>query len=171
MPDVAALADATGETVVAHVIDGADAIVIAQAIGTRHLVRVQHEEGSRHPLLVGASGRALLAFQPPERIDAIARSLPDPAALERRLEAVRALGYAVSHDELQAGAHGVAAPIRDRMGYARASIALVVPTGRAGALNEHLDPLLSTAARIERRLFGELEDSTLVDGAVPPLVP
>src|SRR5580692_3140047 len=56
MPEVATLADEIGETVVAHVIDGADAIVVAQAIGTRHLVRVQHEEGSRHPLTHGASG-------------------------------------------------------------------------------------------------------------------
>lgn len=156
LPEVTALAEETGETVVAHVIDGADAVVIAQAIGTRHLVRVQHEEGSRHPLAVGASGRVLLAFQPPERIEAVARDAADPATLERRLEGVRALGYAVSHDELQAGAHGVAAAIRDRTGVSRASVAIVVPTGRAGALNDHLESLLQTAGRVERRLFGDL---------------
>ena len=71
---------------------------------------------------------------------------------------MRALGYAVSHDELQAGAHGVAAPVRDRAGTARASVALVVPTGRADALNEHLELLLAAAGRIERLLFGELAD-------------
>jgi DNA-binding IclR family transcriptional regulator len=155
-PEVAALAEETGETVVAHVIDGSDAVVIAQAIGTRHLVRVQHEEGSRHPLAAGASGRALLAFQPPERIEAVARTVGDAAGLHRRLEGVRALGYAVSHDELQAGAHGLAAPVRDRQGVARASVALVVPTGRAAVLNECLDLILATAGRIERRLFGDL---------------
>ncbi len=156
MPEVAGLADETGETVVAHVIDGADAIVVAQATGTRHLVRVQHEEGSRHPLTVGASGRALLAFQSANKVESIANGAADPVALRRQLEAVRALGYAVSHDELQAGAHGVAAPVRDRTGIARASVALVVPTGRAGALNEYLEPLLQTVGRIERQLFGDL---------------
>jgi DNA-binding IclR family transcriptional regulator len=156
LPEVAALAEETGETAVAHVIDGNDATVVAEAIGTRHLVRVQHEEGSRHPLTLGASGRALLAFQPPEKIDAIAAGAANPVALQRQLEAVRALGYAVSHNELQAGAHGVSAPVRDRAGIARASVALVVPTGRADALNEHLELLLAAAGRIERVLFGDL---------------
>jgi DNA-binding IclR family transcriptional regulator len=156
LPEVATLAEETGETAVAHVIDGNDATVVAQAIGTRHLVRVQHEEGSRHPLALGASGRALLAFQPAEKIDAIARDVANPASLRRQLEAVRALGYAVSHDELQAGAHGAAAPIRDRAGIARASVALIVPTGRAEVLNEHLELLLAAAGRVERVLFGDL---------------
>jgi len=156
MPEVQALADETGETVVAHVVDGADAIVVAQAIGTRHLVRVQHVEGSRHALTVGASGRALLAFQPADRIEVVARSVAEPRALHRRLDVVRATGYAVPHDELQAGAHGVAPPVRDRQGIARSSIAIVVPTGRAAVLNEYVELLLATASRIERRLFGDL---------------
>ena len=154
MPEMLALARETGETAVAHVVDGTDAVVVAQALGTRHLVRVAHEEGSRHPLALGASGRALLAFRPPEAIEAIARTAQDSQLLARQLAEVRALGYAVSHDELQAGAHGVAAPLRDREGGAQASIALVVPTGRTAAATEHTDRLMAAAARIEEHLFG-----------------
>jgi DNA-binding IclR family transcriptional regulator len=161
MPQMAALAEGTGETVVAHVVDGSDAVVVAQALGTRHLVRVQHEEGSRHPLAIGASGRALLAFRPAESVEAVLGAVPEPQLLRRQLEAVRALGYAESHDELQAGAHGIAAPLQDRHGVAQASIALVVPTGRASTLNEHIEPLLAAGRRIEQRLFGA------ADGAAP----
>lgn len=156
MPHMVALAEGTGETVVAHVVDGADAVVVAQALGTRHLVRVQHEEGSRHRLIIGASGRALLAFRTEEAIDAVLETVSEPQLLRRQLEAVRALGYAESHDELQAGAHGIAVPVRDRLGISQASVALVVPTGRAPALNEHIEPLLETSRQIEHRLFGAI---------------
>ena len=159
MPEMTALARDTGETAVAHVVDGADAIVVAQALGSRHLVRVQHEEGSRHPLTLGASGRALLSFQPPGVIDAIVRSVAEPALLRRQLEAVRAIGYAVSHDELQAGAHGVAVPVCDGHGVAQASVALVVPTGRAATANEHTERLLEAVGRIEHRMFGDGADA------------
>lgn len=161
MPEMLALARETGETAVAHVVDGADAVVVAQALGTRHLVRVAHEEGSRHPLGLGASGRALLAFRPLEAVEAVLRAAPDPPLLRRQLAAVRALGYAVSHDELQAGAHGVAAPLRDSDGIAQASLALVVPTGRTAAATEHTERLLAAAARIEERLLGHLAASAL----------
>jgi DNA-binding IclR family transcriptional regulator len=161
MPAMVVLADGTGETVVAHVVDGHDAVVVAQALGTRHLVRVQHEEGSRHALTVGASGRALLAFRTEESIEAVLDTVVEPQLLRRQLEAVRALGYAESHDELQAGAHGIAAPLRDRHGIAQACVALVVPTGRASALNEHIEPLLETSKQIEHRLFGAVAGAAL----------
>lgn len=158
MPEMTMLARETGETAVAHVVDGSDAVVVAQALGTRHLVRVAHEEGSRHALPLGASGRALLAFRPREVVEAIVETVSDPPLLRRQLAAVRALGYAVSHDELQAGAHGVAAPLRDRDGIAQASVALVVPTGRTAAATAHTERLLVGAARIEEHLFGALAD-------------
>ncbi|MCL2419436.1 MAG: helix-turn-helix domain-containing protein, partial [Conexibacteraceae bacterium] len=129
-PELLALARETGETAVAHVVDGSDAVVVAQALGTRHLVRVAHEVGSRHALTLGASGRVLLAFRPREEFETIVRTAADPQVLRRELAEAAALGYAVSHDELQAGAHGVAAPLRGPDGFAQASIALVVPTAR-----------------------------------------
>jgi len=158
MPQMMALADDTGETVVAHVVDGGDAVVVAQALGTRHLVRVQHEEGSRHRLTIGASGRALLAFRSEESINAVLASVSEPQLLRRQLEAVRALGYAESHDELQAGAHGIAVPVRDRHGISQASVAVVVPTGRAQTLNEHIEALLDTSRQIEQRLYGAVAE-------------
>jgi DNA-binding IclR family transcriptional regulator len=161
MPAMVALADDTGETVVAHVVDGHDAVVVAQALGTRHLVRVQHEEGSRHRLTLGASGRALLAFRPEEGIEAVVETVPEPQLLRRQLEAVRALGYAESHDELQTGAHGIATPVRDRHGIAQASVAVVVPTGRASTLNEHIEALLEASRQIEHRLFGAVAGTAL----------
>jgi len=156
-PELVALASETGETAVAHVIDGRDAVVVAQALGTRHLVRVAHEVGSRHALTLGASGRVLLAFRPRQELEAIVRTAAHPEVLRRELAEAAALGYAVSHDELQAGAHGVAAPLRGGDGFAQASIALVVPTARTSAATEHTERLLIAAARIEERLLGHLD--------------
>ena len=57
----------TGETVVLQVADGGAAVILAQVIGRRHVVRVEQNLIARHPLHLGASGRVLLAFGPGRR--------------------------------------------------------------------------------------------------------
>lgn len=145
-------ADAIGETVVMHTPDGDDAVVLDQAVGMANLVRVEHRVGSRHPLYGGASGRALLAFLHPAAVERIAAAHPDPATLRRALEGVRQLGYAISHDELQNGVHGLAVPVLDGDGRAIASLAVLVPATRAGDVARHLDRLLGAAADVAARL-------------------
>ncbi|UGS37264.1 IclR family transcriptional regulator [Capillimicrobium parvum] len=148
------LAGAVGETAVMHIADGLDAVVLEQVVPDRNIVRVEHEIGSRHPLHEGASGRALLAFLGQSAIDRVARGIDAPDALARQLETVRQLGYALSHDELQQGVHGLAVPVLDAPGHAVASIALLAPTTRASALPTHLDALLAASAGLSRLLYG-----------------
>ena len=76
-PIMQRLAEDTGETVVMHAIDDAEAVVIDQALAQRHLVRVEHRPGSRHPLHQGASGWSLLAFQSGKFIDRVLK-IDDP---------------------------------------------------------------------------------------------
>ncbi len=100
-PVLETLAARFDETAVLTVADGQDAVAIDQVLGGEHLVRVHYAPGFRHPLTKGAHGRAIL---------------------ERR--------WVVSHDELQLGAFGGAAPLFDARGEAVASVGIVAPFNR-----------------------------------------
>jgi IclR family KDG regulon transcriptional repressor len=121
------LAARFGETAVLSVPDGLDAVALDQVLGGEHMVRVQYAPGFRHPLHLAAHGRALLAFADPATVD---RALADHAELRDELQATRRRGWAVSHDELQLGASGLAAPLLDARGRAIASIGIVAPVNR-----------------------------------------
>jgi DNA-binding IclR family transcriptional regulator len=149
------LSESVGETVVLHIPDGEDAVVLEQVVSERHVVRVEHKIGSRHPLRQGASGRAMLAFLPTALSERVVRNAESPDALERQLQGVRQLGYALSHDELQMGVHGLAVPVLDAAGTAAASLAILVPTTRASGLGQHTEALLAHAERLSKTMFGE----------------
>lgn len=147
------LAEALGETVVMHIADGDDAVVVEQVVA-ENVVRVEHEIGSRHALMTGASGRAILAFLGDRTIERVARDAENPEGLRRQLEGVRQLGYAVSHDELMQGVHGIAVPVLDETGHGTTSLAILVPVTRAANLLQHTDALLAAATRLSDALFG-----------------
>jgi IclR family KDG regulon transcriptional repressor len=137
-----ALSRATGETVVLHIAEDDDAVVLHQVLGTAHIVRVEHQIGLRHPVTQGASGRAILSYLDSELIERVVPEGEQGESLRRQIEEVRRLGYAVSHDELQLGVAGIAAPVIDPDGVSVGSIALLVPSGRAGTLAAHTGALL-----------------------------
>ncbi|PSH62239.1 transcriptional regulator [Phyllobacterium sophorae] len=151
-PVMLKLAADVGETVVLHSIDNGEAIVVDQALGQRHLVRVEHKPGSRHPLYQGASGWSLLAFQNAKTIDRVLRKLQDSDAARARIEQTRADGYAISHDELQLGVHGLAAPLLERSGRCQASLGILVPSIRSDGLPSLVGPLLAASREISRLL-------------------
>lgn len=146
------LAADVGETIVLHIRDGGDAVVLDQIVPHQHVVRVQHDIGSRHPLALGASGRALLAFMDPPAAERTIRRSEDADALRGQLEDVRAAGYALSRDELQQGVHGLAVPVLDEAGHVVASLAILVPVTRASGLVAHADGLLDAAGDLARSL-------------------
>jgi IclR family transcriptional regulator, KDG regulon repressor len=148
-PVMRRLAVATEESIVLHIPDGKDAVVLHQVVADGHVLQVSHRIGARHSLAVSASGRAILAFSPEPLTRQVAAKAEDEATLRRSLEAVRALGYSLSHDELQEGVHGVAVPIRAGAdGTATASLAALMPTMRAAGIERHVSALLEGAAQI-----------------------
>lgn len=151
-PVMERLSDAVGESIVIHVPDADQAVVLDQVVSASALVRVEHRIGSRHPLTTGASGRAILAFLDTQAAERIVRGVADPDALRRQLEAARTLGYALSHDELQHGIHGLAVPIRDPEGRTIASLGILAPAMRASSLAQHAAALTDAAERIGRQL-------------------
>ncbi|WP_051579678.1 IclR family transcriptional regulator [Pseudonocardia acaciae] len=145
------LARDIGETVVLHVAEGEDAVVLHQVVATDNVVRVEHQIGSRHSLRLGASGRALLAFLDAPVATRVTEKADAPEALRRQLESVRELGYSLSHDELQDGVYGLAVPVlAEPAGQAIASIAALAPMSRGTVLTQHTEALRAAAERIAR---------------------
>jgi len=149
-PIMSKLSHSAAETVVLHVIDGAQAVVLEEAVATEHVVQVRHRIGSRHPLSSGASGRAILAFLPPDATTKIVKNADDPKRVAEDLEAIRRDGYARSHDELQLGAYGIAVPILGVDGVAIGSLAVLAPVNRAQGLERHVDELRSAVTQIQQ---------------------
>lgn len=123
LPGMRQLLEQLREAVCLAVRDRADAVVVDRVEPPGLFVRVGYHVGFRHPLHVGAHGRALLAY-----LDPSAGEVTDSLATE--LKAVRRRGFAVSNDELERGAAGVAAPVLDRHGRAVASLGVVAPSPR-----------------------------------------
>jgi DNA-binding IclR family transcriptional regulator len=147
-----ALAQEFGETFILTAPQGShEAIQIEQAVGGHHFMRVQLTRGFRHPLSKGASGRSILAFCDDEVVAYFLEKSEDPALLARQLEEVREQGYAVSHDELSPGVHGVSVPIlvgRKPV----ASIGAVYPAVREEAAGTYARALKKAATAIARAL-------------------
>jgi DNA-binding IclR family transcriptional regulator len=133
MPGMRALMEHVREAVCLTVRDRQDVVVVDRVEPPGLFVRVGYHVGFRHPLAIGAHGRALLAFLDHghgggsgDRATLGERSAP----LAMELDATRSRGFAISTDELERGASGVASPILDRGGRPIAAIGIVAPSPR-----------------------------------------
>jgi IclR family acetate operon transcriptional repressor len=155
------LANDLGETVNIAVLDDGHAINISQVRGMAQ-VGAHNWVGQRTPLHATSSGKALLAFQPPEVQEAvIARGLDrytdhtvtDAGALRKALAEVRAQGWASTREELEIGLNAVAAPVRDHRGVV-AAISVSGPSYRMGTaiLPKVVEQVTEAAAAVSARL-------------------
>ncbi|MBA2529720.1 MAG: helix-turn-helix domain-containing protein [Euzebyales bacterium] len=153
------LATRFGETAVLSLADGDEVVAVEQALGERHPVRVQYRPGNRHPQTRGAHGRAVLAFAESEHVERLLAGEPAAADIRGLLELTRRNGYAESHDELQFGASGLAAPVRDTSGRVIASLGMVAPVNRLPDTAVLAPAMLQAAAAVVERLGRELRRS------------
>ncbi|HYX83953.1 MAG TPA: IclR family transcriptional regulator [Gaiellales bacterium] len=140
MPALARLAEATSETALLTAMnDRHDAAVCLERVESSLELRLSIKPGREVPLHAGASQKVLLAFLPLEEREAVlARPLAklcratitDSEFLRGHLDAIRNRGWAISFEENNIGAWGVALPILDANGASVASIGLAGPTAR-----------------------------------------
>jgi len=119
LPELTAIANELGMTCFLAVLDGDDCITLA-SIEPRHAVAsVAQRPGARHPIIVGAPGKAIL-------MQLRVAEWPSDAAtsLHAEVEAARPRGYATSHDEVIPTVQSVAVPLALR-GQRPAAIAVV----------------------------------------------
>lgn len=100
------LAQKTGATAFVSVAQGDECHVIMVEECTTGILRVGYRVGSKHPLKKGAAGIAILSNRP--------RHEDEPAAVTQ----ARTDGYSLTKGHLQAGAIGVASPIKTFSGQA-----------------------------------------------------
>ena len=159
--DVAALG---AETLMLSVLDGADVVYLACRPGSRALA-VNFRVGGRFPACCTASGKAMLASLPNDRIKAMMasgglrrltrRSVASTAALLRQIETIRQTGCAVDDEETADGMRCYGAPIH-AAGRSEAVAAVAVSLIKASAtpkrISETTTAIRVLAARLSERL-------------------
>jgi IclR family transcriptional regulator, KDG regulon repressor len=163
-PELETLARVCLETAVLSVPEEHDAVAVDQVVSTERPVQVRYRPGHRHGLDRGAHGRALLAYARPDVRDAVVATADDPGRLSRQLDDVCDRGFAISHNELQFDASGIAAPVLDSAGLAVASIGVVAPVNRF--TNE--DTLVADVCRAARDTEARLGGMPAGPGRRPP---
>jgi len=149
--ELAALRDATAETVQFGVLDG-DACVIVDAAAGRQAIRFAADIGQRTAWAASPLGCAIAAHAEPAATQALLDRLPPAqrAALEPALELARGRGYFAQAAVDAAGTTAVAAPVLDYRGVAVAAIGVVGPGFRLPEARLHAlaPPLMEAARRI-----------------------
>ena len=158
------IAAATGETVALTVYAEQEVVCIAK-VDTQHSVRLALDVGERRPAHAGASSKVLMAFLSPDEIDTIINNqgLPrlcsgtvtEPDVLRAELDTIREQGYALSVEETDPGAWGIATPIFGHKDQVVAAIGVIGPSLRFSAeLAQRYVAVCQEAARDISRLVG-----------------
>ncbi len=114
-------------------------MVIIDKVDAAQPVRVDTYVGQRAPVHCSATGKAILAFLPPERVEAILevplrryteRTICDARRLRKELTTVKAEGYAVNRGEWRTDVCAIAVPLLDHANEVAASLSLTLPTVR-----------------------------------------
>jgi DNA-binding IclR family transcriptional regulator len=156
-PVMQRVADASGDGALLGALDTSGDVVYLHVIESRQAVRVYVEVGSRLPAHVSATGLALLAYLPAERLDRMLpprlkawtrETITSRDALLRELERVRARGYARTLGTFRADVGGIAAPIFAADGGIIAALCVSSPRYRIDAAwNRKVTKIVIQAAR------------------------
>ncbi|MBM4443008.1 MAG: IclR family transcriptional regulator [Candidatus Rokubacteria bacterium] len=175
-PAVLDLMRRTGETVFLGTLTAdRTSVVYVDKVESDHVIRYAGGVGDRRPLHATSSGKAILAFLPPEERDGILkglslsrhtdRTVTSLPALRASLEEVRRTGVCVTVDEILPGASGIAAPVFDRHGHVAGACAIGGPTERVRPrLKALAAEVKATAGALSARLGHRAQDDTKPSG-------
>ena len=160
-PHLAALAEATGETIHLAALDGADIVYLDKFESLRSVVAYSRI-GGRAPAACVAAGKALLAAHPHDaaalraRLVALAahtpRSFVDFDTLAADLDRAAARGHAENQEEWRVGVCGLGAPVFDARGLPVVAVGMSVPSIRFGR---------AQAKALARRLVATARDASV----------
>ena len=166
------LVEEIGETCNFTMLDGNEVVYIDR-VETNATVRLHMQAGTRVPLHCTASGKLFLAHLSPSAVQRLIgpgpyhrfteRTITSPAALERKLTKIRAIGVGTDIGEFLEGSVCVAVPVTDLNGRVYATVAAHGPAPRMTLKKgyEFLPALRAAAAAIAGTLVpGRTEKST-----------
>lgn len=159
-PVLVQLARDSGETSVLGVVNEArDAARVIDRVEGRDVIRITLDIGHTWPLHAGALAKALLAHMPDREmvlggpLERVGKNtITDAAQLEEELAAIRERGWAMSTEETDSGAWGVAKAVLAASGLPVAAVLLIAPIARrspqyAAQLAQHLCDAVPEARR------------------------
>lgn len=149
------------------VLDGMNMCIIAQ-VDSPAPIGVRLKVGAVSPAIRGASGRTLIAFQPPAVRDWMfeeagsSLAVDELAAARKRIDAIRARGYEMIDGSVLPGVTDLSFPVLNGAGVAVAAVTMPfltsyikpIPFHEAGAM------LYRAAARITSMMGGSLPEPT-----------
>jgi IclR family transcriptional regulator, KDG regulon repressor len=157
------LRNATRETVQVGVLDGHEVVYVERRESPQTL-RLFGRVGFRNDAHCTSTGKLLLAYLPPDRLDAALRDWPlpiktpftihDEAVLRAQLEVIRSRGWAENVNEAEVGVASIAAPIRNGVGEVVAAVSVAGPVQRLNgdSLKRFARPCMEAGLAISRRL-------------------
>jgi DNA-binding IclR family transcriptional regulator len=149
------LSSETGETVHLAVLEGSEALNVAQADGPA-IVGIGNWIGRKTSLHCAANGKVLLAFGETgplrDPLPALTpRTIASIKALRKQLRQVRETGWASNTGELEEGLNAVAVPVFDATGSCRAALSVSGPSYR---VSPDRYPRLADLCKQAARLIG-----------------
>ncbi len=175
VPVLRELRDATGETTTLSELIG-DARVYLDQVESEQEIKMTVETGRRFPLHAGGSGKAILAFLPEERREALlrrplealtVRTVVDPEQLREELAEVARSFVAISGGERQVGAGAVAAPVFGVDGHVVGSLSVCGPVQRFDpeTVARHAPLVRAAGAQVSRALGWDYSNGATGNGA------
>jgi IclR family KDG regulon transcriptional repressor len=161
-PYLRRLSAESGETVDLSILDGSQ-VMYLQVIESAQRVKLAAAVGQRLPAFCTASGKALLAHLPEEKVKKLLRkdlrryTEHTPTSIRQVLEDLRTSrgrGYAISEQEYEKDINAVAAPVLDGEHQPIASIAIVGPSFRL--TRERLPKLGESVRELTREIATEV---------------
>ncbi|MFT9077345.1 IclR family transcriptional regulator [Ethanoligenens sp.] len=132
LPYMQEVCGATKETTLLSIRAGLHSKCI-KSVSSSYIIRFVAEDNRLLKLHIGASSRAILAYEDPKIINMVKDTLESPAeqeALENYLQQTRQNGYSITSNQFDVGAVGIAVPIFNMFGKIYASLAIVGPESR-----------------------------------------
>ncbi|WP_017549862.1 IclR family transcriptional regulator [Salinicoccus carnicancri] len=132
--------------------------------GYKRLCLIEHESqkeirrsvgvGKEHPIHKGATGRALLAYQPEKVCEEILENLmpEERNLLEEKIKAVKQHGFALSYGEVTDEVSALSAPVFDYQGRLIGALSISGPSFRFSEemIQSYIPALLTTASEISQ---------------------
>lgn len=164
-PHLDLLAEKTGQSSSASVLDDTQVLYIARA-SQRRVMSINLNPGSRLPAYCSSMGRILLASLSDDHARNLLartelhantdRTMTDVEMIMTELGKVRELGYAVIDQELELGLRSIAVPLKNRRGETIAALNVGAPAAHISLaqMTEDVLPLLNKAADEIRMSLG-----------------